>query len=83
MSKRIIVYSAAMCGDCQALKAYMKREGIAHETRDIQENPAYKQELEARTGKAGVPYLVIEGEWVRGYVPGQPFSEEFARSLFA
>ena len=29
-----------------------------------------------------VPFLVIDGEWVRGYQVGQPFSEEFARSLF-
>ena len=39
-------------------------------------------ELEQKTGKQGVPYLVIDGRWVRGYEPGKPFSEDFARSLF-
>jgi len=29
-----------------------------------------------------VPYLVIDGEWARGYEPGKPFSDEFARGLF-
>jgi glutaredoxin-like protein NrdH len=79
----VVVYSAEMCGDCQKLKAYMDEQGIEYETRDIKKNPEYGKELEEKTGKLGVPYLVIDGEWVRGYQPGQPFSKEFADSLFA
>ena len=81
MKKNIIVYSAQLCGDCQRLKAFMDARGIEYETRDIRENPAYGEELEARTGKLGVPYLVIDGEWKRGYEPRQPFSEEFAKGI--
>lgn len=80
--KQIIVYSAKLCGDCQLLKAFMDANGIQYENRDIRENLAYGEELEAKTGKLGVPYLVIDGEWIRGYVPREPFSEEFAKSLF-
>lgn len=83
MPPEIIVYSAKLCGDCQLLKAYMDKHGIEYETRDIRENPAFGEELEAKTGKLGVPYLVIDGEWVRGYDPGKPFSTEFAAGLFA
>lgn len=82
MAKGIILYSAELCGDCQQLKAFMEREGIPHETRDIHANPEHARVLEERTGKLGVPYLIIDGEWKRGYQPGTPFSEEFARSLF-
>lgn len=82
MSDPIILYSAAVCGDCQTLKAFMDQSGIAYELRDIRENSEYARELEARTGKQGVPFLVINGEWKRGYEPGVPFSEDFARSLF-
>ena len=82
MPQSIIMYSAQLCGDCQLLKAFMDAQGIAYETRDIREEPAYGEELEAKTGKLGVPYLVIDGEWVRGYQPGQPFSEDFAKGLF-
>jgi len=64
------------------LKAFMDTNNIAYEERDINENPAYGEELEAKTGKRGVPYPIIDGKWVRGYVPHQPFSEAFARSLF-
>jgi len=80
--RQIIVYSAAVCGDCQLLKAFMDGNGIQYETRDIRENPAHVEELEAQTGKLGVPYLQIDGEWICGYDPGNPFTEEFARGLF-
>lgn len=82
MPKEVIVYSGKLCGDCQNLKAFMDANGIAYEERDIRETPAHGEELEAKTGKLGVPYLILDGEWVRGYDPGQPFSEDFARQLF-
>ena len=81
MAAEIIMYSAQLCGDCQQLKAFMDANGIAYENRDIKDDPAHAEELEQRTGKLGVPYLVIEGEWVRGYAPGQAFSEDFARGI--
>ena len=82
MSENVAIYSAKMCGDCQNLKRFMNENGIAYEERDIKEDPDHAEELETRTGKRGVPYLVIDGEWRRGYEPGQPFSEAFARNLF-
>ena len=81
MSNSIVLYSARLCGDCQLLKAYMDKHNVVYENRDIREHPAFGEELEARTGKLGVPYLVIDGEWRRGYEPGQPFSEAFAKNL--
>lgn len=81
MASEIIMYSAQLCGDCQLLKAFMAEQGIEYENRDIRENLAYGEELEAKTGKLGVPYLVIDGEWKRGYEPNQPFSAEFAANL--
>lgn len=78
----IILYSADFCGDCRSLRVWMDRQGIVYELRDIRKCPEYARELEERTNKQGVPYLVIEGEWIRGYEPGKPFSEAFARSLF-
>jgi glutaredoxin-like protein NrdH len=81
MNKKIVVYTAPICGDCQALKAFMDANGVEYESRDIKQNPAYAEELEAATGKQGVPFLTIDGQWVRGYEPGAPFSEVFARKL--
>jgi len=81
MEKEIIMYSAELCGDCQALKAYMDDKGVQYTVRDIKENPEHARELEEKTGKLGVPYLIVDGEWKRGYTPHEPFSEEFARDL--
>ena len=81
MAPNIILYSAQMCGDCQLLKAFMDANAVAYETRDIKEDPEHARVLEEKTGKLGVPYLVIDGEWVRGYQVGQAFSEDFARNL--
>jgi len=59
----------------------MDREGIPYEHRDIRKHPEYAAELEEKTGKQGVPYLIIDGEWKRGYEPGRAFTETFARSI--
>lgn len=75
------MYSAALCGDCQALKSFMDAHGIVYETRDIKENPEHAHVLEEQTGKLGVPYLVLDGVWVQGYQPHEPFSESFARRI--
>ena len=81
MAKEIVLYSAKLCGDCQKLKAFMDAEGVPYEVRDIKEDPNHARELEERTGKLGVPYVVVDGQWKRGYVPGQAFSEDFARDI--
>lgn len=78
----IILYTADFCGDCRNLRAWMDRKGIVYEVRDIRKHPHFARELEEKTGKQGVPYLVIDGIWKRGYEPGKPFSETFAASLF-
>lgn len=82
MPRNILLYSADICSDCQKLKDFMDREGIEYELRDIRKNPEHAKELQANTGKEGVPYLVIDGHWICGYAKHQPFSDEFARSLF-
>lgn len=82
MPQEIIVYSAKLCGDCQNLKRFMDENGIEYETRDIHETPGSAEELEAKTGKLGVPYVRIGDEWKRGYDLEKAFSDEFARGLF-
>ena len=81
MAKEIRLYTAKICGDCQHLKAFMDAHGVEYELCDIHEDPENAAFLERETGKLGVPYLRIDGEWVRGYDMGKPFSEEFARGI--
>lgn len=82
MAKEIILYTAELCGDCQHLKTFMAKHDIRYEERDIHAHPEHAETLESNTGKLGVPYVVIDGEWVRGYQPGKPFSDDFAKTLF-
>lgn len=70
-----------MCGDCIKLKDFMDVHSIPYELRDIKADPSHARELEAHTGKLGVPYLIVDGEWVRGYEPRVPFSDDFARRI--
>jgi len=77
----LIVYSAELCGDCQNLKKFLDDRGIEYETRDIRKEPQHATDLEAKTGKLGVPYIILNGEWKRGYNPGEPFTDEFAEQL--
>ncbi len=83
MNDRVLLYTAPRCSDCDKLKSYMDRHAIPYELRDIKANPDFAAELSERTGKQGVPYLVVDGRWVRGYEPGQPYSDAFAARLFA
>ena len=81
MTEKIVLYSAELCGDCQNLKAFLDKQGVSYETRDIHEDPEHARILEESTGKRGVPYMIINGQWKRGYQPGKPFCEDFARAL--
>ncbi len=45
----------------------MDRLEVEYENKDIAENPAFADELEARGGKRVVPYLVDEAQGVEMY----------------
>jgi len=79
----LIVYSAQFCGDCQKLKTFLDKENIEYENRDIIQNKKWGKELEKKTGKLGVPYLLKGEEWVIGYEPGIGFTEEWARKTLS
>ncbi len=61
------VYSTDWCGDCRTLKRFLAAEGIAYTEINIEHDQAAEQELIERTGKRGIPYMVVEGDWIRGY----------------
>jgi glutaredoxin-like protein NrdH len=79
----LIVYSADWCGDCQLLKAFLQEHQIPYENRDIRKEPQWGEELEAKTGKLGVPYLKIGDEWIIGYEAGVGYNEAYAKTVLA
>ena len=69
----ITLYSAAWCGDCRQAKRFLAQHNIAFTEIDIERTPGAAQEVIRRTGKRAIPQLVIDGEWVQPYSPGEGF----------
>lgn len=82
MDKKVIVYSAEWCCDCQALYRFLDDHKISYEVRDIQKNRSFRDDLLKNAGEIAVPFVILNGKWVRGYPNGEGFSEEYAKNLF-
>lgn len=69
MSKsNVIVYTTDTCPYCTMMIDFLKKEGIAHEERNVTREPHYVSNL-AELGAAGVPTSVVNGQTVVGYQP--------------
>ena len=65
---RLEVYSATWCPDCWRLDRWLADNAVVHSVVDIDKVDGAAEELEAATGKRGVPYFKLDGaSWVRGY----------------
>ena len=69
-TQQIQLYSASWCPDCTRAIRFLDEHDVTYEKIDISENPAAAELLEAKTGKKGIPFLVVDGEWIRAYTPG-------------
>ena len=69
----IILYSAFWCPDCREAKRFLQRHNIAYKEIDIETTPGAAEEVVKRTGRRSIPQLVIDGEWVQPYRPGEGF----------
>lgn len=78
----IIVYSAFRCPECREGKRLLKEHNLPFTDIDIETTPGAAAEVIAHTGKRAVPQIVIDGEWVQPYQPGEGFLyEEMAKRL--
>lgn len=77
MPSEIILYTASWCPSCRPAKAFLENHGFAYTAIDIDDHPEAADELEAATGKKGIPFLKVDGVWVQAYTPGGgPFPRE-------
>lgn len=76
------VYSAGWCPDCQVAKRWLDAHGIPYEVVDIETIPEAAEELMAKTGRRGIPYFVLNDEWIRPYTPGRGFNSAEMSALF-
>lgn len=74
---KLTVYSSTWCPDCREAKRFLDEYGVDYELIEIDKDPAAAERLEAKTGKRGIPYFVLDDErWVRAYIPKQGFDRE-------
>jgi glutaredoxin len=72
----ITLYTAYWCPDCREAKRFLQRHQLSFKEIDIESTPGAAEEVVRRTGKRAIPQMVIDGEWVQPYRPGEGFLHE-------
>ena len=67
---QVIIYTTLTCPDCRTLKAWLEREGIAFEERDLSD-PKIMEEAKARTGVRVAPITLVGEKVFYGTFPSQ------------
>lgn len=68
----VIVYKTAWCGVCKKVESYLKKKGVAFESKDIEKDPQAAAELQAKAASSGVrtgsvPIIDVRGELLVGF----------------
>jgi len=63
----IVMYSTGWCGFCQRARALLNRKGLAFRDIDIEQDPALRAEMVARSGQRSVPQIFIGSRHVGGF----------------
>ncbi len=71
----IIVFGASWCGACRQAEAYLRQRGVAFVERDIEQDPAARQDMMRRARAAGIsangiPIIDIRGRVMQGFDAG-------------
>lgn len=72
----LTLYSAPWCPDCREAKRFLTRHHLPYTEINIETTPGAADEVIRHTGKRAIPQLVIDGEWVQPYIPGQGFQHD-------
>jgi glutaredoxin len=62
----VIMYGAAWCGPCGAVKAFMTQNRVPFEYVDIDTEPGRQRYEAARGGYRGIPLTIVNGQSIRG-----------------
>ncbi|HSJ37917.1 MAG TPA: glutaredoxin family protein [Planococcus sp. (in: firmicutes)] len=57
--KELVLYTRPTCSDCQDAKAYLARENIPYEHKDVGENPALEEDMKRISGAKIVPVFAF------------------------
>jgi glutaredoxin len=58
----ITAYLKTFCGWSEGVRAIMRKYGLSYEEKDIIKNPAFRWEMEQRSGQPLSPCVVVDGQ---------------------
>lgn len=63
----MVMYSTGWCAFCERARALLGRKGAAFREIDVEEDPARRAEMLARSGRRSVPQIFIGSRHVGGF----------------
>lgn len=64
---RVIIYTTPTCRSCGVAKQFLAERGIGFTEYDISKDQKKMVELVSRTGRASVPIIEIDGDFIVGF----------------
>jgi len=64
---RIRIYTTRWCGYCVRAKALLDDKGLTYEEIALDDDPAFRRNLQELTGGWTVPQILIDGTPIGGY----------------
>ena len=64
---KVVVYTSQVCTYCYVVKIFLKKNNIAFEEIDIDENKKAAEELFKKTGRKTAPVTFVGNDFVVGY----------------
>jgi glutaredoxin 3 len=64
---RIQMYTTRWCGYCVRAKVLLDAKGVPYEEISLDDDPGFRERLEALTGGWTVPQILIDGRPIGGY----------------
>ena len=80
--KELKVYITSWCHTSEEALLFLDENNLPYEKIDIEKVKGAAEKLEEVTGKRGVPYFEIDGEWVKPYAPGLGFFRKEMKKYF-
>jgi len=60
-SPQIVIYLKTFCGWCEGVRATMRKYHLSYEAKDVVKNPAFRWEMEQRSGQPLCPCVEVDG----------------------
>ncbi len=64
---RIVLYTTPTCQFCGVAKQFLQKHGVSFLECDLSQNPQKIEELVRRTGRASVPVIEVDGDFIVGF----------------